>query len=110
MNINILGTDYEIVRQDKQEQAKLEACNGFCEPYSKKIVIDKFENEEKDRLSVEKFDDFVKKVIRHEIVHAFFIESGLDNNSDYANNEELVDWIALQGIKIYKAWEKANAV
>ena len=36
-----------------------------------------------------------KKVIRHELVHAFLFESGLSVNS-WADNEEIVDWIAIQ--------------
>ena len=43
---------------------------------------------------------FRNQVIRHEVVHAFFCESGLENNSDFATNEELVDWIAIQIPKI----------
>lgn len=110
MIINILGTDYEIIRQDKEQNAKLDDACGLCEPFSKKIIVDKFEAERKDKLTVENFDDFIKKVLRHEIVHAFFVESGLFECSDYAGNEELVDWIARQGIKIYNAWNKAGAI
>ena len=51
-----------------------------------------------------------KKVLRHEITHAFFFESGLAENSPFAQNEELVDWMAIQGPKIYKAWQEAGAV
>jgi hypothetical protein len=110
MIINILGTDYEIIRQNKTENPKLEDNNGLCEPYSKQIIIDKFEEEKQDKMVVDNLDEFIKKVIRHEIVHAFFLESGLDICSDYATNEELVDWIARQGIKIYNAWTKAGAI
>lgn len=46
----------------------------------------------------------------NEIVHAFLLESGLDENSEWARNEELVDWIAIQGPKIWKAWQEADAV
>ena len=41
-----------------------------------------------------------KKNLRHEIVHAFLFESGLAENSEWAYNEEMVDWIAKQGPKI----------
>ena len=56
----------------------------------------------------------MKHLLRHEIVHTFLYESGLhanSNNTDaWATNEEMVDWIAIQGIKIYKIWEEANAL
>ena len=51
-----------------------------------------------------------KKVVRHEIVHAFLTESGLAENSFWAQNEELVDWIAIQGPKLIKAWQEAGAL
>ena len=56
----------------------------------------------------------MKQTLRHEIVHAFLGESGLSNNSNsidaWARNEEVVDWFAIQGPKIYKAWQEAGAV
>ena len=52
------------------------------------------------------------KVIRHEIVHAFLYESGLDVNSlsggAWAKNEEMVDWMAIQIPKILKAFQEAG--
>ena len=51
-----------------------------------------------------------RQTLRHEIVHAFFLESGLGSESDYAQNEELVDWIARQGPKLYRAWAEAGAL
>lgn len=56
-----------------------------------------------------------KQTLRHEIVHAFFDESGLASSSlgidgPWAKNEEMVDWFALQGPKIYKAWQEAGAI
>lgn len=56
-----------------------------------------------------------KQTIRHELVHAFLDESGLQENSNqfegsWATNEEMVDWIALQGPKIYEAWRTAGAL
>lgn len=56
-----------------------------------------------------------KEVLRHEIVHAFFDQSGLSDSSlnldvVWAKNEEMVDWIAIQGPKIYKVWKEVGAV
>ena len=56
----------------------------------------------------------MKKVLRHEIVHAYLCESGLEHCSlgedSWATNEEMVDWMAIQGPKLYKAWEEAGAL
>ena len=57
----------------------------------------------------------MKKILRHEIVHAFLHQSGLSENagvykSAWPGNEEMVDWFAIQGTKIYKAWKEAGAL
>ena len=44
------------------------------------------------------------------VPHVFLFECGLAENSPWAQNEELVDWIAIQGPKIHKAWEEAGAL
>ncbi len=61
-------------------------------------------------MDVRDIDEIIRRTARHEIVHAFLAESGLDQNSDWARNEEIVDWIALQGPKIFKAWQEAGAI
>ena len=77
---------------------------GVCDKVTKTICVDK-------TLSPQ----LLKEVLCHEIVHAFFNESGLQDNSfgidnSWARNEEMVDWIAIQGAKIYKAWQDADAL
>ena len=108
MIINILGTDYEIVHDTKAENPKLEDAYGYCEVFSKKIVLDSEIEKENDKMTCERLDIFKNKVLRHEIIHAFFFESGLYSNCDFAENEELIDWIAMQFYKIDKAFKKAG--
>ena len=62
MTIDILGTDYEIIRQYENENSKLKEANGLCETWSKKIVI---EIPEDDPMNVENIDAFERKVLRH---------------------------------------------
>lgn len=97
--VNILGTTYSIVEQNEQENAKLKEldANGLCEPFAKEIVIRKFEEHV---CNYKDFEEFRKKVLRHEIVHAFFMESGL---IQYMSDEVLVDWLAVQFSKIHRA-------
>lgn len=108
--VDILGTKYEIVTQKVSENPKLENANGLCEYYSKKIVIRDFEDERKDAMCFENLEEFEQKVLRHEIIHAFLAESGLRSNSDWAENEEMVDWFAIQFPKILKAFIDSNAL
>lgn len=94
MKLNILGTEYEIIRNASvEEYPKLKNCDGYTDESIKQIVIPEFV---KDDMSEEDLEYYTKKIIRHEIVHAFMYESGLDSNSEYAKNEELIDWIAIQ--------------
>ena len=118
MTVNILGTPYEIIvkKYDEDETFERRSIVGFCDGYVKEIVVcdmhtyKGWENEaEKTVVAAQ------KQTLRHEIVHAFFDESGLMGSSSvvecpWSQNEEMVDWIANQGMKIYKAWVEADAL
>lgn len=108
MTVNILGTDYEIVRTTYKEDDGLTDCDGYCDDSVKRIVVSCEENNAHDAKA--DIPAVRRKQLRHEIVHAFLCESGLAENSDWAQNEEIVDWFAIQGLKIYKAWGEAGAV
>ena len=118
MKVNVLGTPYEIIvkKYDEDEVFEGNSCCVYCDRYKKEILLGDmntykgWENEDKPTIEV-----CHKENLRHEIVHAFFYESGLWDNSNrdvgaWSKNEELVDWIALQGEKIYKAWQEVNAI
>lgn len=109
-NVSILGEVYEITTRSVEEDPKLEQCVGYCEQYSKKIVLSDMAAADKDVMAVENIEEFKKKVLRHEIIHAFFGESGLRSCSKYAEDEELIDWIAIQFPKILKAFEQVGAL
>ena len=105
--INILGTDYTIKHQRDTENEKLKASSGICELYTKEIILCDFDIDVNTCDNIDKYKD---KVLRHEVIHAFFQESGLDISSDYARNEELVDWIAIQFPKIYRAFKELEVL
>lgn len=52
--------------------------------------------------------------IRHEIIHAYLMESGLNTSTNaidcWARNEEMVDWFAIQFPKILDTFEKLHCV
>ena len=56
-----------------------------------------------DSPNYEKMTRF-KETMRHEIIHAFLHESGLEN---YCDDEVLVDWLAKQWNKISIAFQEA---
>ena len=118
MTINILGTEYAVVKKtyDAEPYFKDQSVDGYCDSLEKEIVYcdmttyPGWEKEPKERALI-----CEKETIRHEIVHAFFNESGLQESTfrvecAWAKNEEMVDSFALQGPKIYAAWQAAGAL
>lgn len=118
MKINVLGTEYTIIVKKYEEDEAFErsSIDGYCDNWKKQIVCcdmqthKRWVHEPPESIAVVQ-----KEILRHEIVHAFFNESGLADSSNcvdeaWAKNEEMVDWIAMQGPKIYKAWQEADAL
>lgn len=104
--VNILGQDYKIFFRNKASDPYLAEALGYTDFYTKEIII------ADDLESYGATNDATRNklinnhTIRHELVHAYFFESGLDGSSDYARNEELVDWIAIQLPKMFKSMEE----
>lgn len=108
MTVNILGTEYTIRFIPEEEDDILKDYDGYCDETVKEVVVKKYKRGEpgsKKNLELQE-----QKNHRHEIVHAFLFESGLAENSGWAQNEEMVDWIAKQGPKLIKAWQEAGAL
>jgi hypothetical protein len=107
--VNILGAIYTIKARSSSEDELLKDCDGYCDWTTKEIVL-----EREFGGTLHDMDVYVRKVLRHEIVHAFFLESGLNESSGHSDawamNEEMVDWFARQGQKIYDAWREAGAL
>lgn len=115
-SLNVLGTDYKLIVKGYKEEKAFKRRNmfGYCDGYAKEIVVcdpSTYPGMKND--GFETNDAFFRCILRHEIVHAFMFESGLAQNSDSSNawamNEEMVDWIARQGIKLNAAWAEAES-
>lgn len=104
--IDILGSQYTIKRQNQIENATLRTADGYCDDTLKLIVVSNDDATDAD--SKGDMDAVRKKQLRHEIIHAFLFESGLAENSDWAQNEEVIDWIAIQFPKLARAFEEAE--
>ena len=117
-SVSILGTDYKIIikKQDEDRDFREKLYLGYCDKLKKEIAIcDLSSVKPWDAEPQVRRDKRMKETLRHEIVHAFLEESGLGTSSipfeeAWAENEEMVDWIALQGEKIYRAWQDAGAL
>lgn len=104
--VNILGTEYMIEEINPASSHKFNNANGIAELYSKKLLIDNTIGLQPD-LEHENIKDYKKKVVRHEIAHAFLHESGL---TEYCMDEYLVEWIAQQAPKIFKTMKEVGVL
>ena len=106
MTVNVLGVKYTIKESDKVADSNLENADGYCDFTTKTIVIDTFKDSPN---SFKDLESYRKQVIRHELIHAFLYESGLDSCS-WGRNEEIVDWIACQFPKMLNVFEQSKVI
>lgn len=113
--VNILGTEYKIEIRDANTPDFENRC-GWCDWQQKKIAIgdpktiEEWKDEPEDSIEYK-----IKATKRHEIIHAFLYESGLHANSasyyeQWALNEEMIDWFAIQSPKIFKAFKDVGCL
>ena len=106
MKINILGTEYDYDTVLTESDIRLRDCDGYADLYAKTIRI-ATDYSENNPDAIKDFEALIKKVKRHEIIHATFFESGL---TEWANNECLVDWVAVQFPKMLTAFKEVGAL
>lgn len=107
MTVNILGREYSIYTRPREEDAKLKVYDGYCDYSVGEIVTVQRED---DPMNMRDQDAVDKRILRHEIIHAFAAESGLADESAWAMNEEMVDWIAHQFPKMLTAFKAVGAL
>ena len=112
--VNILGTKYKILFSSEREDVKLKDISGYCDYSIKLIVVKKIEEQDKTIMDLGDLDRIANRVLRHEIIHAFMYESGLWCNTvgceNWATNEEMTDWFAIQSPKIFKVYKKLEVL
>lgn len=109
-SLNVLGTYYNVILASEQEEPRLCGMDGFCDDSAKEIYVDDMSKAAQSLDSKKDLLAYRNKVMRHELTHAMLSESGLQSESDWARNEELVDWIAIQGPKLMRLWESAKCL
>lgn len=118
MTVLILGTEYVVEKKAYSEEPEFEErdIDGYCDGIAKRIVIcdistrKEFENESANYVKT-----CENEILRHEIIHAFLNESGLTTNAAqftgaWPQNEEMVDWIALQFPKILAVYRQLGVI
>lgn len=110
MKIDVLGTKYDLIYRDKKIDPALDKLSGYCDETVKKCIVTDMSTMEDDPQNKERLDLLQNKIARHELIHAFLFESGLAECSEWARNEEMVDWFAQQSPKIFKAFQGAKVL
>ena len=99
--IDILGTKYKVAKEVFKDADE----DGYCDYTSKEICIRK-----DNYYDVGNFNYLQQKQLRHEIIHAFLAESGLQSNfkhpDEFGHDETMVYWIAIQWHKIEKVFNQ----
>lgn len=107
MKINILGTKYDLmVLRERDDQMESLGADGVTDYSVKKIKV--IAPTRKSPGEVEDLEAYVRKVIRHELVHAFLCESGLISADWHC--EEMVDWVASQFESLLSAMKKGGGL
>ena len=95
--VDILGSKWTIKYVD--DDPEFEQANGYTNDAAREIVIENVKTSD-DPLSFDMQSQYTnqKRVLRHELIHAYLYESGLGDSSNscdaWAVNEEMVDWFA----------------
>ena len=109
MKVKILGSVWTIEERAEKEDALLVGCDGYTDWTRRLIVIEK-----QMQGTLGDIGKYTRKVLRHEIIHAFLFECGLAECSGHADswaeNETMVDWYARMAPKIWKVWTEAKAL
>ena len=102
--VDILGTQYTITESDSEQDELLNNADGYCDKTTHKIVI----TTPTQDCSLGDWKQYRKKLLRHEIIHAFLFESGLHENfkhEQWGHDETQIDWFASQYPKIAKVFK-----
>lgn len=110
--IDILGTPYKIFLHSKPEDLP-DSSDGAHDPTTKTIKILDITADTEDRSQIQDIVEYKKRILRHELIHAFLFESGLHvetNAEPWAVCEEAIDWLAIQSPKIFDAFKELKCL
>ena len=107
--VTVLGVPYAIHEGTTVDFPALKDCDGYCDTSTKEIVVSDMTESAGSPYSKGDLAHYQRKVIRHELTHALLFESGLACNS-WAENEEVVDWIAIQFPKLQALFNSADCL
>ena len=97
--VSVLGGNYDVYIDDY-----IDDCDGYCKRYNREIHVLKAKRQldGKDSTREEKESRY-REVMRHELMHAFFNETGLEK---YGYDETLVQFLATVFPKMQSVFEE----
>lgn len=110
--VNIMGTVYKVhLGVPYSKDPHLSGLQGYTDFHGKMIVVADIRTVPGwEDVSDEAASDSYSCTVRHEIIHAYLMESGLNASSNsvegWARNEEMVDWFAIQMPKLIKTFRE----
>ena len=99
--VPVMGVVYLIREGTSVEFPSLKDCDGYCDTSTKEIVVSDMSESAGSPDAKGDLARYQRKVI--------LLESGLSVNS-WADNEEIVDWIAIQFPKLQAGFNAVNAL
>lgn len=113
MDIDIMGSKWTIVTKTFFEDDAFDSLGvgGYCEMLTRNIVVCDMSTYPGYEAESAKFiANLNKEILRHEVIHAYLFESGLNSschksNGPWALDEEIIDWIALQAPKFLQTFK-----
>ena len=101
-SVNILGAENLIIIDDEMHRTERDGAERrYLHEISLRPKSDMLNSEATDYERALRFNE----VGRHEILHAFFDESGLEG---YSEDEQLINWLAVQSPKIFKIFAELD--
>lgn len=100
----VVDTVYTLHYASEVDNYKMRNANGITELYSKEIILDlgdAFTSPD----AMDKVELYYERVLRHELMHAFFFELGFRN---YCDDESLVDLLAIKFSSLEKLLSQAD--
>lgn len=110
--VKVLGTKYRVyLNVSDKDDKTLEHMSGYCDKTDKRIVIAKLSED----CNLANPTEYMKYVIRHELVHAFLFESGISGDTVWdidgqEHPEHMVEWIAMQTPKMAKLFKRIGVL
>lgn len=109
--VDVLGVTYGIYMGVMPEEDKLlDDCDGYHDKTVKRIVV----IGKVDEANLSDWSHYEKQILRHELIHAFLHESGIDGSFKWDNGNEhpegLVSWMSIQFPKMLKAFQEVGAL